>query len=320
MKAHLYRLIFLLAASVSWAASSPERLALSDSLNADTSAGHFRDVNFDYRSEDPGTDSLQVFSPLKFGAMATVTAASYGAAYGLVFAKGWWDDERSHFHFENDFEYAKNADKLGHFSAGVIIAELFYQGYYWAGLSEFGSYAAAATSAMLTHVAIDVKDGFSPEWGFSIFDVLSGTLGGLYPMAKRYVPFFKYFDLKWSYWINSKAYYRQSDTGVFTDDYCNQTYWFSLKVYRVLPGALQKFYPSWLAVAAGLSIDEGVFEHKAGRYEIYIALDYDFEAIFKPHERWARNLVRFANYFKLPAPTVQVYPYVKFHLLYPIKF
>jgi hypothetical protein len=32
-----------------------------------------------------------------------------------------------------------------------------------------------------------MKDGYSPEWGFSIFDVLSGSLGGFYPMAKRYV-------------------------------------------------------------------------------------------------------------------------------------
>lgn len=285
---------------------------------ADTA--HWRDVDFSYREEDPGMDSLQEFSPLKFSGMVALTAASYGAAYGLVFAKGWWDEEGSDFHFENDFEYAKNLDKFGHFAAGVAFAEIFYQGYYWSGLTEFQSYTAAAVSAMLTHVAIDVKDGYSPEWGFSVFDVLSGTLGGLYPMGKRYIPAFQYFDLKWSYWINTKAYYRQSDTGVFTDDYCNQTFWLSLKVHKFLPQAARKYYPSWLAIAAGLSIDEGVFQHKKGKYEVYIALDYDFEAIFQPHERWARNLVRWINYFKLPAPTIQVYPDVKFHLLYPIKF
>jgi len=302
--------------------------SFAEGVDSTTSAGtqvladtvHWRDVNFSYREEDPGMDSLQEFSPLKFSGMAALTAATYGAAYGLVFAKGWWDEEGSDFHFENDFEYAKNLDKFGHFAAGVAFAEIFYQGYYWAGLTEFQSYAAAAVSAMLTHVAIDVKDGYSPEWGFSIFDVLSGTLGGLYPMAKRYVPAFQYFDLKWSYWINTKAYYRQSDTGVFTDDYCNQTFWLSLKVHKMLPSAARRFYPSWLALAAGLSIDEGVFQHKKGKYEVYIALDYDFEAIFQPHERWARNLVRWINYFKLPAPTIQVYPDVKFHLLYPIKF
>ena len=42
-----------------------------------------------------------------------------------------------------------------------------------------------ATTAFATHVAIDVKDGFAPKWGFSVFDVLSGTLGGFLPMAER---------------------------------------------------------------------------------------------------------------------------------------
>lgn len=318
MKKILSIFLILLSCGVAFADGADSTATPGTQVSADTV--HWRDVNFSYREEDPGLDSLQVFSPLKFSGMVALTAASYGAAYVLVFAKGWWDEEGSDFHFENDFEYAKNLDKFGHFAAGVAFAEIFYQGYYWSGLTEFQSYAAAAVSAMLTHVAIDVKDGYSPEWGFSIFDVLSGTLGGLYPMAKRYVPAFQYFDLKWSYWINTKAYYRQSDTGVFTDDYCNQTFWLSLKVHKFLPQGARKYYPSWLAIAAGLSIDEGVFKHEKGKYEVYIALDYDFEAIFKPHERWARNLVRWINYFKLPAPTIQVYPDVKFHWLYPIKF
>jgi len=175
---------------------------------------------------------------------------------------------------------------------------------------------------MMTHIAIDVKDGYSPEWGFSVFDVLSGTLGGFYPMAERYIPVFKYVDLKWSYWINTKAYYRQSHTGIFTDDYCNQTFWASFKPYRLLPAAARAYYPSWLAIAAGLSIDEGVFiKHYEGtpHREVYIALDYDLEA-FRPQSRMARTLIKSLNYFKLPAPAIQVYPEFHWYLLYPIKF
>ena len=118
------------------------------------------------------SDSLQCLLQL--------TLSSFGAAYIFVFSKGWWDDERSHFHFENDFEYSLNLDKLGHFAAGVILGETFYEGYRWAGLSEFQSYLFAGLSAMTTHIAIDVKDGYSPRWGFSVFDVLSGTLGGFF--------------------------------------------------------------------------------------------------------------------------------------------
>ncbi len=301
--------IFLFAAVQSFAFLAP----------IDASATHWRDSTFDYRSEDSADSTA--FSVPKFAAVTSLVAATYVASYFLVFEKGWWDDENSHFHFENDFEYAKNVDKLGHFSSGVLMGELFYEGYRWSGISEFNSYLFAGTSAFLSHVAIDIKDGFSPEWGFSVFDVLSGTLGGFYPMAKRYIPIFKYFDLKWSYWINSHAYYDNSDTGVFTDDYVNQTFWCSFKIYRFLPQKARVYYPEWLALAFGLSIDDGFFikPKKKGHYEIYMALDYDLEA-FRPHARWARTLIKSLNYFKLPAPTLQLYPDVKFFLCYPIKF
>ena len=241
---------------------------------------------------------------------------------GSVFDKGWGGGGGNHFHFENDFDYALNLDKFGHFAAGVALGEGFYEGYRWAGVSEFQSYLFAGLSAMMTHIAIDVKDGYSPRWGFSVFDVMSGTLGGFLPMAERYVPLFKYVDLKWSYWINTKAYYRQSHTGVFTDDYCNQTFWASFKPYRMLPAGARKYYPSWLAIAAGLSIDEGVFikDYEGTPHrEVYIALDYDLEA-FRPQSRLARTLIKWLNYFKLPAPAVQVYPEYHWFLLYPIKF
>lgn len=279
----------------------------------------WRDSTWDYRSED-STDIAANVSVPKVAAVASLTLIAYGAAYWLVFEKGWWDDERSHFHFENDFDYALNLDKFGHFAAGVMLGECFYEGYRWAGTSEFQAYLFAGLSAMMTHVAIDVKDGYSPEWGFSIFDVLSGTLGGFLPMAERYIPVFKYVDLKWSYWINTKAYYDQSETGIFTDDYVNQTFWASFKPYRLLPNAARQYYPSWLAVAAGLSIDEKVFTKEPHpRREVYIALDYDLEA-FRPQSRMARQVIKFLNYFKLPAPAVQVYPEFNWFLLYPIKF
>ena len=279
----------------------------------------WRDSTWDYRSEDSVDIAAEVSVP-KVAGVASLTLIAYGAAYGLVFAKGWWDDEHSHFHLENDFDYALNLDKFGHFAAGVVLGESFYEEFRLAGASEFNSYLFARLSAMMTHVAIDVKDGYSPEWGFSVFDVLSGTLGGFYPMAERYIPLFKYIDLKWSYWINTKAYYRQSDTGVFTDDYVNQTFWASFKPYRLLPSGARAYYPSWLAVAAGLSIDEKVFTGEPHpRREVYLALDYDLEA-FRPQSRLARTLVKYLNYFKLPAPTIQVYPEFHWYLLYPIKF
>ncbi|MDR1759575.1 MAG: YfiM family protein [Fibrobacter sp.] len=280
---------------------------------------HYRDRTFDYRSEDT-LDLSREFSPWRFAAMASLTSASFIAAYVFVFEKGWWDNEESSFHFENDFEYALNLDKLGHFMGGVLLSEVFYEGYRWSGVSEGYSYLFSGISASLVHVGIDIKDGYSPEWGFSIFDVLAGTLGGFYPMAKRYIPAFKYFDVKMSYWMNSKAYFRQSETDIVTDDYVNQTYWLSLKIHRLLPASIREYYPMWLAFAAGVSVNEDTFiRGRKGKREVYLALDYDFEA-FRPKSRLARQIVKFVNYIKFPAPTVQIYPERKFFWLYPIRF
>ena len=282
----------------------------------------WRDSTWDYRSEDPTNIDPEI-KPLRLAGVASLTLLAYGAAYGFVLKKGWWDSEERGFHFQNDFDYALNLDKIGHFAAGVAIGELFYEGYRWAGASEFQSYLYGGLTALATHIAIDIKDGFAPYWGFSIFDVLSGGLGGFLPMAERYVPVFKYIDLKWSYWINSDAYYNQphqASGGIFTDDYVNHTYWLSLKPYRMLPEAARKYYPSWLAIAVGLSIDDRVFKNEPHPHrEAYIALDYDLEA-FRPQSRLARTIIKALNYFKLPAPTIQVYPEFHWYLLYPIKF
>ena len=282
----------------------------------------WRDSTWDFRSEDSVDIKPEISWP-KAAGVGTLTLSAYAAAYIFVFAEGWWDNDSSHFHFENDFDYALNLDKFGHFAAGVILGESFYEGYRWAGLSEFRSYLFAGLSAMATHIAIDVKDGYSPAWGFSIFDVLSGSLGGFLPMAERYVPVFKYVDLKWSYWINSTAYYDKNHhrgEAVFTDDYPNQTFWASFKPYRLLPSAARKYYPSWLAIAAGISVDDAIIKNKGHAHrEAYIALDYDLEA-FRPQSRWARTLIKYLNYFKLPAPAIQVYPKFNWFLLYPIEF
>ena len=117
----------------------------------------WRDSTWDYRSEDPA-DTVE-FSVAKSVGVASTVLIAYGAAYWLVFQKGWWDEQGSDFHFENDFDYALNLDKLGHFASGVMMGESFYEGYRWAGISEFYSYLFAGFSAMATHIAIDVKDG-----------------------------------------------------------------------------------------------------------------------------------------------------------------
>jgi len=282
-----------------------------------------------------GVDSSQVsdsthIHPVRLAAVASLASASFIGSYVFVFSDSWWSGPRYDFHVKPDPDYAKNVDKLGHFYAGILLGEGFYDGFRWSGVSEFNSHLLAGSMTSLTMIGVDVKDGFA-YWGFSPYDVIAGSLGGFYPMAKRYVPAFKYIDYKFSYWQNSSAYWDQikmthSDGGgVFTDDYCNQTHWLSFRVNEMLPNTAAKYWPDWLSVAVGVSLQDTIFKSDPdgwpppGKREYYIGLDYDLKAIFHPKSDYGKQILNFLNYLKLPAPALRVYPDRKFYLVYPIK-
>jgi len=269
---------------------------------------------------DPAQNTLHIGRVL---GVASLTAVAYTGSFYLIFKNGWWSEQSTHLHFENDFNYAQNNDKLGHFFAGVLLGEGFYDGFRWSGVSEFNSYMLAAGMASATHFGIEIKDGFAPTWGFSVFDVLAGTLGGLYPMAKRYVPAMKYVDFKYSYWINTRVYYNSGldEGGVFTDDYGNETFWLSLKIGRMLPKGIQRVWPQWLGIAGGVTVTPTLSSiNWWGPREYLVGLDYDFESIVNPKTYFSRRLTTYLNFYKFPAPSIQVYPHLKYYLTYPIMF
>ena len=266
-----------------------------------------------------------VVSPWRTAIFGGLILGTYGAAYGLVFAKGWWDESDGDFHFSNDFDYAMNLDKGGHAYSGQLMGEFFYDGYTWSGFSHHAARGLAGLSAFLTHVAIDVKDGYAPEWGFSVVDVLSGTAGGFWPWMQDLWSPLAALEFKASYWLNSNTYWERGGTssGVFTDDYVNWTFWASWRVERAPPKAAARFWPDWLCLAFGFSIDDSAVLSRAdGEREFYVALDWDLEEIFKPESHLLKRVVRYANLWKLPAPAVRLYPSHRreFLLLYPILF
>lgn len=260
----------------------------------------------------------------RVGVVGGMTTVAFAASWGLVLKNAWWDSSGTDFHFKNDFEYAKNLDKAGHFFAGVLLGETFYEGFRWSGLSEFQSYLWAGSMAGLTHVAIDIKDGYS-SWGYSVWDVAAGTAGGFWPMAQRYVPGFKYLDYKFGYWVHSRAYWDQpgEHASVFTDDYCNQTHWLSLLVNDLLPRKIEPYWPDWMAIAVGLSVEEGIFQGsealQQAHRQVYIGLDWNLEG-FKPKAPWAKKALHFLNYVRWPSPAVRVYPDWEVQWLLPIEF
>jgi len=273
-------------------------------------------------------DSVEYeIKPVRLAIIGGSIAASYTAIYLIYLKEGWWSNSEG-FHFKNDFEYASNLDKFGHFYTGIIFGHLFTMSYDWVGMTPFASTLWAGITLGLTQILIEFKDGFS-EYGYSTWDAVAGTLGGFYAMGKRFVPAMKYVDYKFVYWRNNRGYWRlhgeneggslTGGDGVWVDDYYggNQTHWLSFKVGKFLPNYLE-----WFAFAFGWGIDDRRFDqrYERSRYEYYISPDYDLEAIFRPQRTWTKNVITILNHVKLPAPTLRVHPNAKFFPLHPLGF
>jgi len=260
-------------------------------------------------------------NPVRLAIIGSGIAATYTAVYLVFLKEGWWSNSEG-FSVRNDFDYASNLDKFGHFYTGVVFGELFTMSYDWVGMSPFASTLWAGITFGFTQIAVELKDGFAP-YGYSVFDALAGTLGGFYAMGKRFIPVMQYVDYKWTYWPNYSGYWDDihqnggedvggkltGGNGIFVDDYYggNQTHWLSFKVAKMLPESARTNYPQWLAFAFGWGIDDGHYTVGWGksRYEFYASLDYDLEAIFNPQKTWSKNLVKMLNFIKFPAPAVR---------------
>jgi len=285
--------------------------------------------SFSYSQISEQDSTEHKIKPVRLAIIGGSIAASYTAIYLIYLKEGWWA-EATPFSFKNDFEYASNLDKFGHFYTGVIFSELFTMSYDWVGMSPFASTLWAGITLGFTQILIEFKDGFSP-YGYSVWDAVAGTLGGFYAMGKRFIPAMQYIDYKFVYWRNNRDYWKiggedkggslTGGDGVWVDDYYggNQTHWLSFKIGKMLPASARDYYPEWLAFAFGWGITNEHFTKKFGasRYEFYFSPDYDLEAIFRPQKTWSKNLVTVFNHVKFPAPAVRIYPKARFFPLHP---
>lgn len=266
--------------------------------------------------------------PFRLGIVAGVAASSLGMSYVFV-QNQWWGGEKGKLHLDtgNDLIYAKNIDKAAHFFGGLIAADLSYEALRWSGMTEEQALWYGAGFGTFVQIGIELKDGYSPRWGFSLVDVGTGTLGSLFPVAQYYVEPLQNIDIKFSYWQRTRKYFTEIKTdgnGTFNDDYINQTYWASVKVNNFLPQSIEPYYPDWLAFAVGFGVDDKITgwtdESKEGygegNIELFLALDVDITALFPSDSPFWESVKHYLNYIKFPAPAVRISPSVIWYGLY----
>ncbi len=245
-------------------------------------------------------------------ALVGVGTAGTMAVIHVYQQHAWWSGQRRSFHVVNDWDYALNIDKIGHFYGATLISNLFSSSLQWAGIERKSAMIYGALLATVFGLYVEFEDGFATDWGFSPGDAGANILGGWYPVAQYYFPFLRNFNFKWSYIPTT-----QLKTGVkkiFIDDHEGQTMWLSISVNEFLPSKIEKFYPDFLNIAIGYGVRD-LNGYGGGKREFYIALDYNLEKL--PGDGWLWNFIKKnLNYIRLPGPAVRLTPKVAFFGLF----
>src|SRR5688500_6605517 len=108
------------------------------------------------------------------GRLALVGGLTLGGfVYGHVLQTDiWWKGERSSFHleWERDWSYALGADKLGHVFFPYAITHSYDRLLRWAEVDSTTAIWSAASLALAYQTYIEIRDGYSAQWGFSLGD------------------------------------------------------------------------------------------------------------------------------------------------------
>ena len=109
--------------------------------------------------------------------------------------------------------------------------------------------------------------------------------------------------------------FKAGSNRVIFDDYESTYDWLSINVYNFLPDDFRKYYPKFINLAIGHSVEK-LDNNGGGNHRFYLALDWNLEGL--SGDGWFLKLLKkYFNYYHLPSPTIQIYPHV---IWYGIKF
>jgi hypothetical protein len=295
------------------------------------------------------TDTLNT---LRFRSALTFSAVTYtGFAAGLY--NVWYRKfDQEPFHLFNDLGEWNHLDKAGHFYTSYFQGVLCYKGARWTGLNKRKSMLTGMILGNIFQSTIEVMDGFSSKWGFSLSD-MGANLAGIaaFGFQQHYwdeqrisvkissIPVTYPTDLIFSsdgtrqttLAARASELYGSNFFEKYLKDYNAQTYWLSFNMHSLLPEGNR--WPAWLNLAAGYGAEnmfggfsntwekQGVLfsadDMKYPRYrQYYIGFDIDLPRI-KTNKPWLKTLFSAVNIFKIPSPALEINTsgQVVFHLL-----
>lgn len=265
--------------------------------------------------------------------IAGTTLGLYPLSMTWLYAQWYKDYPQSGFHFFNDAGEWEQMDKVAHAWDAYSIAKPLARTFRWAGHGTHRSALYGAGIAFLYQTTIEVFDGFSAEWGFSVPDMLANSFGTGAFLSQELLWQEQRITLKYSFHLSEYARFRPEVLGeTFPErilkDYNGMTCWAVLNPASFLKG--NEKFPRWLSVAIGYGADgmtggeenppavDGVpipsFER---RRQFYLSVDVELSRI-RTRSRFLKAVGNVINLIHLPAPALEISPgrSVKGHWLY----
>lgn len=305
---------------------------ISDSKSIKTSANIFAPPeDFLYANKRRYTISGE--TPRLETDIQTIPSLIVGGAYSATLIgmhinqrNAWWSDKRTAFHFQEDWSFALQVDKCGHFYGAYMVSYFMSEGLMESGFSWESATNYGSALGLIYQTWVEIEDGYGAEWGFSPSDWYADFAGALYFLGQHNIPVLQNFTPKFSYipakWLNEPVMNRAK---TIFDDYNSSSFWLSANVYNLLPQDFKKYWLPWLNVAVGYRVSgiDAAQSDKAttttARWYL-IGLDYNLVELLpegKGFWNWARQTL---NYVKFPAPAVEISNgHAQFRLMYPIK-
>ncbi|MGB0522925.1 MAG: DUF2279 domain-containing protein [Flammeovirgaceae bacterium] len=234
----------------------------------------------------------------------------------------WYSDfERSSFHFFNDNAGWEYMDKLGHFTTAYYVGRAGIQAMRWTGVDDKKAIWYGGNIGLAFLTSVEIFDGFSADWGFSIGDVIANTTGSGLAIGQELLWKEQRITMKWSYRDSPYAQWRPNQLGAsinerWLKDYNGQTYWISTNINSFIKKKSK--LPDWLNIAVGYGAngmlgavnnptaddDGNPIPHFERYKQWYISPDIDLTRI-KTNSKFLKVLLQGIGFLKVPMPTLE---------------
>lgn len=261
------------------------------------------------------------FKPKRLALVASTEGALYaGSMIGL--SELWYKNyPRSSFHLFDDSNEWLQMDKVGHTTTSYYIGRIGIRSLKWCGVSRKKAIWYGGLLGSLYQSTIEVLDGYSSQWGFSLTDFAANTAGSILVIAQELAWDEQRITLKFSFRQSEFAKYRPNLLGNdlqenILKDYNGQTYWLSVNIASFMKEDTK--FPNWLNIAFGYGangmtggnfnppyIDENGNQIYFDRYrQFYISLDADLTRI-KTRSKFLKAVFNTIGFIKIPAPAIE---------------